>query len=128
VTDDGGEDDTVFAVLDEYGVEYQRELRHGRKWVQVRAGSEIGVHIVDGLRAFGYRLHSFASYTTMNFVKVNDNDKRGVRGRQEIEEKLEELKERDSGVVYEGTMGSIPARCTGEIRALSWVLGEVDDL
>jgi len=52
----------------------------------------------------------------------------GVRGAEEIDEKLEELKERDSGVVYESSMGSIPARCTGEIRALKWVRGVRDDL
>jgi len=52
----------------------------------------------------------------------------GVRGREEIREKREELEERNGSVVYEGSMGSIPARCTGEIRALKWVLGEVDDL
>jgi hypothetical protein len=52
----------------------------------------------------------------------------GVRGREEIEEKLEELKERDGSVVYEGSMASVTARCSDEIRALRWVLGERDEL
>jgi len=59
---------------------------------------------------------------------MKDDDVAGVRGRQEIREKKEELEERDASVVYEGSMGSVVARCTDEIRALRWVLGEVDDL
>jgi len=98
MTDGGGEDDSIFDVLDEYGVEYQRERRHGRKWVQIRAGMEIGPHIVDGLRAFGYRLDGFASDTTMNFVKTDEDDGGGVRGRQEIGEVYETAEDLDEAL------------------------------
>jgi len=120
MTDDGGEDDSIFDVLDEYGVEYQRERRHGRRWVQIRSGMEIGPHIVDGLRAFGYQLHGFASDTTMNFVKTDDDEDSGVRGAEEIDAKIEELEKTigDDGVY----LARLPK------KALEWVLGEVDDL
>jgi len=115
-------------VLDEYGVEYQRERRHGRKWVQIRAGMEIGSNIVDGLRAFGYRLDGFASDTTMNFVKTDDDEDSGVRGRQEIEEKREEIEEKILDEPNPPRSSQYAARLAAKQGCLEWVLGEVDDL
>jgi len=122
-TQGGEDDDSVLEVLDEYDVEYQRERRHGKRWLQIRAGYEIGPHIVDGLRAFGYRFHGFASDTTMNFVKVEDDDKAGVRGRQEIREKIEELRSEISRRLPKSSPQWVARR-----KSLEWVLGEVDDL
>jgi len=117
----GEDDDSVFDVLDQYDVEYQSERRHGKQWVQIRAGYEISPHIVDGLRRIGYRLHGFASDTTMNFEKVDD-DSGGVRGRQEIEEKLEELEERHGTTVGDDEYGVV-IHNEEERKALEWVLG-----
>jgi len=128
MTDGGGEDDSIFDVLDEYGVEYQRERRHGRGWVQIRSGMEIGPHIVDGLRAFGYQLHGFASDTTMNFVKVEDDNGSGVRDRQEIQEKLQEIKEKAIAEPNPPRSSQYASKLAGKHRCLRWVLGEVDDL
>jgi len=124
MTDGGGEDDSIFDVLDEYGVEYQRERRHGRKWVQIRAGMEIGPHIVDGLRAFGYRLDGFASDTTMNFVKTDEDDGGGVRGREEIKAIVTDL-----DALLEEARGKAHPLLVERLSQISHDLkAEVDDL
>jgi len=150
VTDDGGEDETD---VDEMFEEAKRMLdKYGDKsWYLARKNHTYGgKHGQVPLFAVDHRAMTFDLYEALvrmgfnseirpryrdekgreyvKFLILSEDDDHGVRGRQEIQEKLNELKEMDGSVVYEGSMGSIPARCTGEIRALRWVWGEVDDL
>jgi len=115
MTGGGEDDDTDFDIEDLQRMNCNR----CKKIVMPGEGIRVKNYMVDS----GVKTVAYCDQDCLDAMPS-----RGVRGRKEIQEKLQELKERDSGVVYEGSMGSIPARCTGEIRALKWVRGVRDDL
>jgi len=122
----------------QYGIIVCQECSENRKWVEVGGEDDDSVfeHVLT-MDERGCRHSTCAApvkhvfYTSKTgYVGVcrfhedvyeediPSDDDRGVRGRQEIQEKYEELKENYSGHIGDSYKG----------KTLRWVLGEVDDL